>query len=445
MKLAAFVTRIRLRTWIICGAAALVVVGGGATWAALAFSSSSAQAQTAPTAMSVAASLQTLQKTVDATGTLAPTVQQDVDFAVAGTVTAVNVAAGSTVTAGDVLATVDTLTVQADLLEAQATLASAAAKLSSAQADDDGSDASATQIAADAASVAVAQAAADKAAAAVADTTLTAPVAGLVTAVNLEVGDTTTGSGSASGSSASGSGSAGDSASGASGSDTSTAQFTIVSTDSWQVSVSVGETDVPQVAAGDQVELSTDDGTAFFGTVSEVGLLPSTDSGAATYPVTVAVTGSPDGLHDGVSVTASIVYERRTDVLTVPSAAVTTDADGATSVTVVDADGNETVKSVTVGETVGTLTEITDGLAEGDLVQVTVFTPGGGGSGTGGAGGTGTGTGTGTGGQQGGTGTFPGGGTPPDGFDPTQLGGTGTGTGPGGTGTGGFGGVTNGG
>ena len=421
MKLADRVKHLRPRTWIIAGVAALVIVGGGTSWAVLSSTASSASARdaAAPTSTSVAASLETLEKTIDTSGTLTPTVQEDVDFDVAGTVTAVNVAAGATVAAGDVLATVDTLTVQADALSAQATLAKAQATLASAEADDDGSDESATQIAADEAAVAKAQAAADKAAAAVADATLVAPVAGLVTAVNLEVGDTVSGSGSA----ASGSGAA--SATGAA--TTSTAAFTIVSTDSWQVSLSIGETDLANVAVNDQVELSTDDGTAFFGTVSSVGMLPSTTSGAAAYPVEVAVTGSPEGLYDGVSVTASIVYERRPDVLTVPSAAVTTDEDGATTVTTVDDAGTETTTTVTVGETVGTLTEITGGLAEGDLVKVTLFTPGSGNSGTGLDGVTG----------------FPGGGELPEGFDPSQFTG-GTGGFPSG-GTGGFPGGTTGG
>ncbi|MGA1836100.1 biotin/lipoyl-binding protein [Herbiconiux sp. 11R-BC] len=425
MKLVQFFKRIRLRTWIIAGLAAVLVVGSGTTWAVLALTAGSARAQSAPTSMSVAASLQTMQKTVDGTGTLAPTVNESVDFAVAGTVTAVNVTAGQTVAAGDTLATVDTLTVQADALSAQATLASAAAKLASAEAADDGTDASATTIAADAAAVAVAQAAADKAAAAVADATLTAPVAGLVTAVNLAVGDAVTGSASSSsGGSGTGAAASGTGTGSSSSSSTSSSQFTIVSTDSWTVSLSVGETDVANVKAGDQVELSTTDNTSFFGTVSTVGLLPSTTSGAATYPVTIAVTGTPTGLYDGVSVTASVVYEKRTDVLTVPSAAVTTASDGTTTVTKVDSAGAETTTTVTVGETVGTLTEITAGLAEGDLVKVTVFTPGSGNSGTG--------TGSGS-GFPGGTGEFPSGGTFPGGTFPGGTGGTG-GTGAG-TGT----------
>jgi macrolide-specific efflux system membrane fusion protein len=100
-----------------------------------------------------------------------------------------------------------------------------------------------------------------------------------------------------------------------------------------------------------------------------------------------------------VSVTAAIVYERRTDVLTVPSAAITT-ANGKSTVTKV-VDGKNVTTDVTVGETSGTVTEITKGLSSGDSVLVTVFTPGSG-AGTGGS--------TGQTGQTGQQGQFPGGG-----------------------------------
>ena len=67
----------------------------------------------------------------------------------------------------------------------------------------------------------------------------------------------------------------------------------------------------------------TDNNASFFGTVTSIGMLPSTTTGAATYPVVVTVTGTPTGLYDGVTVTSKIVYERRTNVLTVPIAAIT--------------------------------------------------------------------------------------------------------------------------
>ena len=144
--------------------------------------------------------------------------------------------------------------------------------------------------------------------------------------------------------------------------------------------------------------------------------MSSSTSGSAAYPVTVTVTGSPEGLHDGIDVDVEIVYERRAGVLTVPSAAVATGDDGGTRVTVVGADGEQVVTAVETGETSGDVIEITSGLAEGDEVVVQVFSVGDRQSGPGG-------------GQmpegfpEGLPEGFPGG--FPEGFDPSQFGGPG--------------------
>jgi RND family efflux transporter MFP subunit len=314
-----------------------------------------------PVTRTVAASLTTMEKSVSASGTLTPTVQQDVSFDVSGTVTAVPVAVGQTVTVGQTLATVDTLQLQADLLQAKATLASAKAKLSDAKDASTGTTSSEAQIAAAQAQVDVAQSAVDSAQTAMDGATLVAPVAGLLTAVTLEVGDAV---GSSNGQNPS--------------DGSSTAQFTIVATDSWQVDVTVSDADVSLLAVGDQAEVTLDGATApVFGTIGAIGLLSTSDSGVAAYPVTVSVTGDQEGLHDGVTADVKLVYERRTDVLTVPSLAVTT-TDGTSTVTVQDAEGTTSTVDVTVGETSGNLTEITSGLAEGDEVVLVVFTPGGG-------------------------------------------------------------------
>lgn len=397
MGLKSFAARIRRRTWIIIGACAAVVIGGAATLVfAVVLPASAATAQPETITTTSAASLETLEKSVSTSGTLTPLVDETVDFAdgVAGTVTSVAVVAGQTVAVDDTLAVVDTLQMNANLLEAQATLAEAQATLADATTD--------ARVASAEASVAVAQTAVDDAQAALDAQVLTAPAVGVVTSVGIEVGDTV-------GSTSTGA------AGGAGGAETtaSTGAFTIVGTDAWRVDVTVGESDVALIAVGNQVELTTDDGTELFGTVTEIGLLPSTDSGSAAYPVAIDVTGTADGLYDGTSVTVAIVYERRTDVLTVPSAAVTT-ADGTSTVTLVAADGTETETTVEVGETVGNLTEILSGLAEGDEVLVASFTPGEGNEG----------------------GTFPGGGT----GERPDFGGEGGQGGPGGTGTGGQGG-----
>jgi macrolide-specific efflux system membrane fusion protein len=394
--------RSRVATSVLVGVTALVVGAGGVYWFGLRDDAAAAQTPEV-TSQAVAASLTTLEKSVTASGTLAPTVQEDVSFEAAGTVTSVDVVAGQTVTAGQTLATIDTLTLNADLLSAKATLATAKARLADSEDGDDGSDASAAQIAANAAQVEVAAAAVDVAAEAMADAVLVAPVDGLLTEVNLTVGQAVTGSG---GSSAPGTGQT-------SADSTSSAQFVVVGTESWQIDVTVDDADVALIAVGDQAEITIEDVTDLvFGTVTEIGLISTSTSGVAAYPVSIEVTGQPDGVYDGVSGDVAIVYERRTDVLTVPSAAVRT-VDGGSVVTQAGADGTEITTSVTVGETVGDLTEITAGLVEGDEVLVTVVTQSS---------------------QDAGTGTevvpgqFPEGFDPsqmqlPDGFDPSQFGG----------------------
>ncbi|WP_370525932.1 efflux RND transporter periplasmic adaptor subunit [Cellulomonas sp. JH27-2] len=367
------------------GIVVLAVVATGAWWLWWR-DPTSAQAQ-GPTTRTVEASLTTMQKTVTGTGTLEPTVDEDVSFAVSGTVTKVYVAAGDTVKKGQKLAAVDTMNLDADVLDAKSTLAQARAKLDDLDDAADGSDSSDAQIAAAQAQVDVAQSAVDDAKDAVDDAVLKAPVAGLVTTADLEVGDVVSSSGSSSssgsgssagGASAGGGAQSGGQTSSSSATSSSTAPFTIVGTGAWQVETTVSETDVANVAAGDQVELTSDDLTdTLYGTVSSVGLVSTSTSGVASYPVVVAITGDTTTLHDGTSVDVSIIYQRRADVLTVPALAVTTSGDTST-VTTQAGDGTQKKVTVKTGETSGNLVEITSGLSEGDSVVLATFTPGSG-------------------------------------------------------------------
>ncbi|WP_248948518.1 efflux RND transporter periplasmic adaptor subunit [Oerskovia enterophila] len=420
--------RTSTRTRVIAGALALVLVAGAVYWFVLRHPSSAAAAPEATT-QSVAASLSTVQQSVTTTATLTPSVQEEVSFAGSGTVTAVDVQAGDRVEEGQALATIDTLQADAAVLSARADLAEAQATLADSQDASDGSAADLARISADQAQVEVAQSAVTAAEVALAGATLTAPAAGLVTEVNVSVGQAVTGStSSASGSGSGGNAGTGSGATGGTGASgaapgatssatttSSGAAFVIVGTDAWEAMATVGDADLPHLAVGNQVELTVDGlENMVFGTVATIGLLPSTTSGTATYPVTISVTGSPEGLHDGVSADAEIIYERRTDVLTVPTAAVRT-VDGESVVTQAGEDGEEVTTVVTVGETTGSLVEITSGLEEGDevLVQVVQRTE------------------TGTGGDESGqTGQMPGGGSfdpsqLPEGFDPSQMGGPG--------------------
>ncbi|HEX6493031.1 MAG TPA: biotin/lipoyl-binding protein, partial [Candidatus Dormibacteraeota bacterium] len=116
------------RRGIAAGAALAVVAAGGAVVWARQGSSASTQYRTAT------ATLGTVTQSLSLTGNLAPLGESDLNFGSAGKVTAVNVQPGQSVTAGQVLATLDTTTLSAALTQAQATLSSAQAKLSLDQA-----------------------------------------------------------------------------------------------------------------------------------------------------------------------------------------------------------------------------------------------------------------------------------------------------------------------
>ena len=111
--------------------AALVVVfviGGGTVLHARSTGAAIPQYRTAT------ATLGTVEQTLALSGNLTPTQVSDLDFTSSGRVTAVNVAAGDTVTAGEVLATIDPTALNNAVVQAQAALQSAQAKLSIDQA-----------------------------------------------------------------------------------------------------------------------------------------------------------------------------------------------------------------------------------------------------------------------------------------------------------------------
>jgi len=403
--------RARRRTSV---AVAVVLVAGVVCAVVFGTGSDSAAAGVQTTTRLVAASTGTIKESVSTTGTLAPAHTENVSFGSSAEVTSVKVAQGDKVAKGQVLGTIDDTALKATLAQARATLAQARSTLADAEDDSSTTDA---QLDADEASVTSAKSAVADAKAAVAAATLRSPIAGVVAEVNVAVGDTASGSGSgdSSGSSDSSGGSASSTGSGSSTGGTSSAgsssssssgDFVVVGTSAWTVSATVDDTQVGLIAKGDQAQITTDNvnGT-IFGTVASVSVLSSSSSGSASYPVTIDVTGSPSGLHDGASATVSIIYKQVTNVLTVPSAAVHTD--NGSSYVYVSKDGTKTKTTVKTGLSSGGTTQITSGLSSGEQVYVETVVRTGGGS-------TGSGTRTGT-GNGGGTGSFPGGGGFPGG------------------------------
>ena len=371
------------RRWVVVSAIVVLLAAGGAVWWARSAGSSSANN---PTYRLVAASTGTIRQSISSTGTIAPAQQDAVNFTVSGKVTRVAVTAGQRVSAGTVLATIDTATLTANLAQAQATLATAQAKVAADNAD---SSTTSTQLAADTAAATSAQGQVTSAQQAMSAATLTSPIAGVVAEVNLTVGQQVGGSssGSGTGSAGSGTGGAGSGARGSgsggsnSASSSSTDQFLVIGTTSWVVNATVDSTGVGLIGNGDQAQIVPGSSpSVVYGTISSVGVMATTSSGVATFPVVISVTGNPPGLHAGDTATVSLIYKQLTDVLTVPTAAVHT-VNGQRVVYLVSG-GKQVSRPVQVGLSSGGSTQITSGLNEGDQVEVAIPSTSNGGAGS---------------------------------------------------------------
>jgi RND family efflux transporter MFP subunit len=344
-----------IRSTIIGIAVALVAVGGVGAWAVLRSTSANTT-----TATLVDATTSTIRQSVSATGVIQPARRADLSFAVSGTVTSLPVAAGDPVKVGAILATVDSAGLRAAVTLAEANVTATQTQLTAQQ--DAGS--SAVQIASTRAQLAAVQGRLTDARTALAAATMTSPIAGTVAQVNIAGGDKV---GGASGASV---------ASGTSSS-TSKAQIVVISTTSWVVEASVASADLPQLKKGLQAEITPTGSTAkLFGTVKSVGIVASSSSsGSASFPVTIAVTGSPTGLYAGGAAAVSIIVKQVENVLTVPTSALHTE-DGKTVVHQTT-NGAQVSTPVTVGATYGAATQILSGLKSGDKVVGTTSRTGG--------------------------------------------------------------------
>lgn len=248
----------RRRWWLLIAAGVLVlVVAGAAVYWQL-----RPTASAAATDQFVSVKQQTLKQTVSATGTIEPAQESDLSFSSSGTITGVGVAVGDKVKKGDRLATMDDSSLKATADSDEAALKASQDNLSTLE---DSSDSTDTALASAKADVKLKKSELAQAKDALKGATLTAPFSGVVAAVGIWVGDAA-GSSSSSSSSGSGSSSSESSSSGSSGSSSSglgpsssgggtsssgtssstssssssSDSITLISTDAWTVSTSVG-------------------------------------------------------------------------------------------------------------------------------------------------------------------------------------------------------------
>jgi membrane fusion protein, macrolide-specific efflux system len=87
--------------------------------------------------------------------------------------------------------------------------------------------------------------------------------------------------------------------------------------------------------------------------------------------VVTAAPNTPSGLYSGATATVSIIYNKLTDVLAVPTAAVQISNTGKDFVYAV-VNGRQVARDVTTGLTNAGLTQITSGLTAGERVVVDI-------------------------------------------------------------------------
>ncbi|OXM50545.1 RND transporter [Amycolatopsis thailandensis] len=389
------------RTWVLNGVLIVLLAGAGfGIYQAFSPEQNTAQAQTRSTPVRRA----TVTETVSAAGTLASGYTGTANFATAGKVASIDVKVGDVVSVGQKLATIDSAQATKELQVAKANLVVARDNLDTAETAEDtpatgqntqGAQSSQNSVASAQAKVDQAELDVQNAQTALGNTTLGAPGAGTVTAINGTVGQQSSAS---SQSSTTGGNQQGNSSAATSSSSSGGSGFiTITNMTDLVVDTSIAEIDVSKVKAGQKatVTLNSSPDKPVQATVSSVDLTPTTSGSVVSYKTKLTLTDPPEGLRPGQSASVVVTVAEAQNALSVPAAAVRTT--GSRNVVTVRENGQETQRQVQVGIRGESTVQITSGLTEGESVVLTATAA----TGTGNTGGTG---------RTGGTGGFPGGG-----------------------------------
>lgn len=137
-----------------------------------------------------------------------------------------------------------------------------------------------------------------------------------------------------------------------------------------EVNLNIDETDVAQVAIGQEARVSLDafPGIEMAGVVTAIAPTANVASGIVLYPVTISLAPTTLGVRPGMTADVDITTSSQANALIVPLRAVHTEGDHA-YVDRLAGDRSERV-AVKLGIMTETEIEITSGLAEGDVVIV---------------------------------------------------------------------------
>lgn len=283
-----------------------------------------------------------VELTITATGAVEPRAEVIVAAQQEGLVTEVRVREGDRVAAGQVLVRLDDREIQAQLAEAEARRIEAEAQWRRSQALV--ADGLIAESQADTARAGFETAAARVVAlqTRLSFTRITAPVAGVITARRVEVGNLAA---------------------------ARAALLEMAAGDGLVLRVPVSELDVVKLAAGDAAVVTVDalPGTRIDGRIGRI--FPATDAGTRQVTVELELQAPPPAVKPGFLARATLVTERMPDGLLVPEAAVMRGSEVPLFVYVVEG-GAAKVREVQVGARLAGRALIARGLSAGDEVVV---------------------------------------------------------------------------
>jgi HlyD family secretion protein len=177
-----------------------------------------------------------------------------------------------------------------------------------------------------------------------AQTTLTAPIAGLIADEDLTVGQVPP----------------------------SSDVMTLVDDSSYTIELAIDETDVVDVQVGQRAELSVDalPGAEITGIVSKVASAPSIEGQLVTYTVTVTLDLTTAPLRPAMSATATIMTSELENVIVVPNRFIRVDSETQRTFVTVEENGQFREVAVVIGARNAAESEIVSGLQAGQTIAL---------------------------------------------------------------------------
>jgi multidrug efflux pump subunit AcrA (membrane-fusion protein) len=196
-------------------------------------------------------------------------------------------------------------------------------------------------------------------------TQLVALISGTVTSASGSVGQVVSGGGS---STSNGATSTSSSSATGSGSGTSSSLVTIQGLRTLQVVASFAEADAIKIEVHQTatITLASLPNTEVRGMVTAVAQVSTVVNNVVTYPVSISLIDPPTTLKDGMTAQVAVIVQTASNVLELPSAAITTT--GSLSTVKILVNGVQTTTPVTLGLVGSSFTQVTSGVSEGQTI-----------------------------------------------------------------------------